>query len=48
MKVYIAQGSGFSRLVKSDNDTEKTYIGWRKKEFLYQFFVNGYIVGTVF
>ena len=47
MKVYIAQGSGFWRLVKSDDDTEKN-LYWLKKEFLYQFFVNGYIVGTVF
>ena len=31
MKVYIAQGSGFLRLVKSDNDTEKNLF-WLKKE----------------
>ena len=30
MKVYIAQGGGFSRLVKSDNDTEKN-LYWLKK-----------------
>ena len=31
MKVYIAQGGGLSRLVKSDNDTEKN-LYWLKKE----------------
>ena len=31
MKVYITQGGGFSRLVKSDNDTEKN-LYWLKKE----------------
>ena len=49
IKVCIAQGSGFLRLINQIMiQKKKIYSGWRKREFLYEFFMNGYIVGTVF